>query len=275
MTFWSSPGQTFLISLFSGEIRAELSLERWRVCRHLLAGDAQLSAIVVIWTGSLIDRVDLKTAFAGDRARSRHRLRHDVVKPLEYPDPADQPVSMLRQLGQGLMFIISSTAMVRYIDEHKGKASALASMGYAVAEAVIAGLAGGVAAVGRLAPELADRRECCWSSSWCQRSCTCCAITERRHRRLRDVQTGAATKPITANAFIRRRQWTRAEVIRDPWYFYLFAPGLMSQPLMFTGFIFHQVHLVESRGWPLIAWASLFSRVRAWYRSPPSSCAAR
>ena len=26
MTFWSSPGQTFLISLFSGEIRAELAL---------------------------------------------------------------------------------------------------------------------------------------------------------------------------------------------------------------------------------------------------------
>ena len=33
----------------------------------------------------------------------------------------------------------------------------------------------------------------------------------------------------------------------------------MSQPLMFTGFIFHQVHLVESKGWPLIGWAALFS----------------
>jgi MFS family permease len=28
---------------------------------------------------------------------------------------------------------------------------------------------------------------------------------------------------------------------------------------MFTGFIFHQVHLVESKGWPLIGWAALFS----------------
>jgi len=33
----------------------------------------------------------------------------------------------------------------------------------------------------------------------------------------------------------------------------------MSQPLMFTGFIFHQVHLVESKGWSLSAWASLFA----------------
>ncbi|MEM7563729.1 MAG: MFS transporter, partial [Pseudomonadota bacterium] len=55
-----------------------------------------------------------------------------------------------------------------------------------------------------------------------------------------------------------QRQWTRNEVIRDP-YFYLFCPGLMSQPLMFTGFIFHQVHLVESKGWSLLAWAAMFS----------------
>jgi MFS family permease len=47
-------------------------------------------------------------------------------------------------------------------------------------------------------------------------------------------------------------------VVRDK-LFYLFAPGLMSQPLMFTGFIFHQVHLVESKGWSLSAWASLFA----------------
>ena len=33
----------------------------------------------------------------------------------------------------------------------------------------------------------------------------------------------------------------------------------MSQPLMFTGFIFHQVHLVETKGWSLIGWATLFS----------------
>jgi MFS family permease len=41
-------------------------------------------------------------------------------------------------------------------------------------------------------------------------------------------------------------------------FFYLLMPGLMSQPLMFTGFIFHQVHLVESKGWSLSVWASLF-----------------
>ena len=62
----------------------------------------------------------------------------------------------------------------------------------------------------------------------------------------------------TTERVYRRRQWTRSEVIRDK-LFYLFAPGLMSQPLMFTGFIFHQVHLVESKNWSLSGWASLFA----------------
>ena len=41
--------------------------------------------------------------------------------------------------------------------------------------------------------------------------------------------------------------------------FYLFMPGLMAQPLMFTGFIFHQVHLVETKGWSLALWGTLFA----------------
>ncbi|MCP4769326.1 MAG: hypothetical protein GY875_24090 [Gammaproteobacteria bacterium] len=59
MTFWSSPGQTFLISLFSGEIRAELSLSDGEFAGiYSLATLA--SAIVMIWSGALIDRIDLK-----------------------------------------------------------------------------------------------------------------------------------------------------------------------------------------------------------------------
>jgi MFS family permease len=134
MTFWSSPGQTFLISLFSGEIRAELSLSDGEFAAiYSLATLA--SAIVMIWSGALIDRMDLK------------RLSIAIVLGLAIGCGMMSfsnsiftllvSLFLLRQLGQGLMFIISSTAMVRYLDEHKGKASALASMGYAVAEAVM------------------------------------------------------------------------------------------------------------------------------------------
>jgi MFS family permease len=251
MTFWSSPGQTFLISLFSGEIRAELALSDGE-----FAGIYSLatlsSAIVVIWSGSLVDRVDLKklslTIVLGLAIGCGMMSLSDSVLTLLIS------LFVLRQLGQGLMFIISSTAMVRYLDEHKGKASALASMGYAVSEAVMPGLLVALLLwVG-------------WRQSWQIAALLLVVFMVpailyllRDHRRRHDdYLVRLASDDADSDRVYRRRQWTRAEVIRDPW-FYLFAPGLMSQPLMFTGFIFHQVHLVESRGWSLIAWASLFS----------------
>ncbi|MCP4333871.1 MAG: MFS transporter [Gammaproteobacteria bacterium] len=251
MTFWSSPGQTFLISLFSGEIRAELALSDGE-----FAGIYSLatlsSAIVVIWSGSLVDRVDLKklslTIVLGLAIGCGMMSLSDSVLTLLIS------LFVLRQLGQGLMFIISSTAMVRYLDEHKGKASALASMGYAVSEAVMPGLLVALLLwVG-------------WRQSWQIAALLLVVFMVpailyllRDHRRRHDnYQVRLASDNADSERVYRRRQWSRAEVIRDPW-FYLFAPGLMSQPLMFTGFIFHQVHLVESRGWSLIAWASLFS----------------
>jgi MFS family permease len=155
---------------------------------------------------------------------------------------------LLRQLGQGLMFIISSTAMVRYLDEHKGKASALASMG--VMPSMLVAL---LLWVG-------------WRQSWQIAGLLLVTFMVpailyllRGHSQRHETYLSHLASEATGDTRVyRKRQWTRAEVVRDR-YFYLFAPGLMSQPLMFTGFIFHQVHLVESKGWPLLGWAALFS----------------
>jgi MFS family permease len=251
MTFWSSPGQTFLISLFSGEIRAELSLSDGEFA-GIYSLATLLSAIVMIWSGSLVDRVNLKRLSIAivlglGIGCGMMSLSESILTLLI-------SLFLLRQLGQGLMFIVSSTAMVRYLDEHKGKASALASMGYAVAEAIMPSMlvalllwvgwrqswqVAGILLVGFMLPAIL----------FLLRS------HEQRHR---DYLTQISQQNDNRVRVFRRRQWTRPEVIRDR-YFYLFAPGLMSQPLMFTGFIFHQVHLVESKGWPLIGWAALFS----------------
>ena len=251
MTFWSAPGQTFLISLFSGEIRAELGLSDGGFAAiYSLATLA--SAVVMIWSGALADRVELKklsliVVCALAAGCGLISISHSIMMLLV-------SLFLLRQLGQGLMFIISSTAMVRYLDADKGKASALAGIGYAVAEAVMPGLL------------VALMLWVGWRHSWQITAvlllvCMLPAILLllRGHHRRHDsylAQLADADRDSVADP--RRRQWTRAEVVRDR-YFYLFAPGLMSQPLMFTGFIFHQVHLVESKGWPLLGWAALFS----------------
>ena len=251
MTFWSSPGQTFLISLFSGEIRAELSLSDGEFA-GIYSLATLLSAIVMIWSGSLVDRVNLKRLSIAivlglGIGCGMMSLSESILTLLI-------SLFLLRQLGQGLMFIVSSTAMVRYLDEHKGKASALASMGYAVAEAIMPSMLVVLLLwVG-------------WRQSWQVAGMLLVVFMlpailfllrshEKRHQ---DYLTQISQQNDDRVRVYRRRQWTRPEVIRDR-SFYLFAPGLMSQPLMFTGFIFHQVHLVESKGWPLIGWAALFS----------------
>lgn len=250
MTFWSSPGQTYLISLFSGEIRAELGLSDGEFA-GIYSLATLLSAIVMVWSGTLVDRIDLKkfsiTIVIGlGIGCGLMSVSVGVISLLV-------SLFFIRQLGQGLMLITSSTAMVRYLDQHKGKSSALAGMGYAVSEAVLPSILVALLLwVG-------------WRVSWQIAGIVLIVFMVpailyllRNH----DVRHEKYLSQLLAQSdqtekFYRQRQWTRSEVVRDK-LFYLFAPGLMSQPLMFTGFIFHQVHLVESKNWSLSSWASLF-----------------
>ena len=250
MTFWSSPGQTFLISLFSGEIRAELGLSDGEFAAiYSLATLA--SAIVMVWSGTLVDRLNLKKfsiaiVIGLGIGCGLMSVSMGVLSLLV-------SLFLIRQLGQGLMFIVSATAMVRYLDEHKGKSSALAGMGYAVSEAVMPSILVALLLwVG-------------WRSSWLIAGAVLILFMVpailyllRNHDQRHGKYLEDLLQPHDSNKRIyQRRQWTRSEVLRDK-MFYLFAPGLMSQPLMFTGFIFHQVHLVESKNWSLSGWASLF-----------------
>ena len=250
MTFWSSPGQTFLISLFSGEIRAELNLSDGEFA-GIYSLATLVSAAVIVWSGSLVDHVDLRKFSilvviglglgCGIMSISTGVLSLFIG------------LFIIRQLGQGLMFITSGAAMVRYLDKNKGKSTALAGMGYAVSEAVMPSILVALLLwVG-------------WRSSWLISGIALILFMvpailyllrhhDQRHEKYLNRLLQQASQP---EQDYRQRQWTRSEVLHDK-LFYLFAPGLMSQPLMFTGFIFHQVHLVESKNWSLTAWASLF-----------------
>ena len=53
------------------------------------------------------------------------------------------------------------------------------------------------------------------------------------------------------------RDWTRAEVLRDP-LFYLTMMGFMAPGFIVTVIFFHQVYLVDLRGWSLGIFASAF-----------------
>ena len=68
------------------------------------------------------------------------------------------------------------------------------------------------------------------------------------------------TAPATDAAHLTRlrRQWTRSEVLRDR-RFYMAMPACLAPSFFFTGFFFHQVHLVAAKGWELSWWGSWFA----------------
>lgn len=249
MAFGSSLGQTYFIGLFSGEIRLDLGLSHGAF-GGIYSAATLTSALLLLWTGSLIDRIDLRRytyiVTAGLALACGLMAGSNGIAMLFLA------VLALRHLGQGLMSMAGATTMVRYLDHHRGKANALSGIGYSLSEAVLPTLV--IATLGLMT----------WRSSWllwgallllCLPLLT--SILLRGHaRRHEDYLSGLANHSGQTLGGARK-QWTRSEVIRDT-AFYLFLPALLAQPLLFTGFMFHQVHLVDAKAWDLTDWGGLY-----------------
>jgi len=171
---------------------------------------------------------------------------------------------LLRQLGQGLMMLIASTAMLRYLPEMRGKAAALSSLGYIVAEAILPIAVVAISAFfdwrqTLMAIALALCVSVFFGIPFLLRDYKVKhAEFLRRHHVPDDNQDSSSAEGAHVAASKVQRQWTRTEVLRDA-RFYLLLPALLAQSLLFTGFIFHQGFIVEAKGWSWQWWVSLFS----------------
>ncbi|MEP5764246.1 MAG: MFS transporter [Halieaceae bacterium] len=252
MTFSSSLGQTYFIALFSGEIRGDLGLSHGEFgAVYSLATLA--SAVILLWSGSLVDRMDLRRFSylvilglgigCGLLASSTNVLMLFLA------------ILVLRHLGQGLMSMAGATAMVRYLDHHKGKANALSGIGYSASEAILPSIV------------VAMLLWFSWREAWWLWAAILVLglpllvryLLGDQRQRHQDYLSMLAQQSADAGTGAQvQHQWTRGEVIRDP-LFYLFMPALLAQPMLFTGFMFHQVHLVEAKGWSLVVWGSLYT----------------
>ena len=247
--FCSSPGQTYFISLFGGEIRSALDLSHGQF-GSIYSAATLLSAFLLLRTGSLIDRfplhkvaicVSVSLALGGVLLSQSYNVFMLFIA-----------VLLLRHFGQGLTSMTASTTMMRHLSEHKAKANALSTMGYSASEAIMPSII-------FLLITLVS-----WRTSWLfigvglviiVPCLSLLLLSSSRYKSAASIQT---SNPDDATpVFGDQRQWTRSEVIRDP-FFYLYIPGLMSNSMLYTGFMFHQIHLVESKGWALSSWAGLY-----------------
>lgn len=237
MTFASSVGQTFFIGAFGPAVRAEFGLSHTSWGGIYMAGTL-LSAAVLPWTGGLIDRFAMRLYTT--LVCAALVLAAAFMAAVPSAGFLVVAIFLLRQTGQGLASHTGTTAMARYFHADRGKAVALASMGYALGETILPVLAVlSIAAIG-------------WRASYggaafilavCLLPLTWWLLRnhEARHEahlaQIAQQGTGAGSG-----------SWSRAQVLRDG-RFYLLLPAVLAPSFVGTALFFHHLELAELKGW--------------------------
>ncbi len=244
MCFASSPGQTFFISLFGGEVRAAFALSHGEF-GSIYSAATLASGAMLIGLGRLVDRMPLAAfSCAALVALAGMCL---LMGRLESAVALLAALFGLRLFGQGLASHAAITAMGRYFEAERGRAIGIASLGHTAGEALFPALVvGALAIVG-------------WRTIWTGAGLVLLVATPLilvllRGQRARDHALDAR-RVATAEG---SRDWTLREALRDPGL-WLRLPAVLAPAFAFTGIIFHQVHLAASKGWPLSLMAGSFT----------------
>ncbi len=242
LTFFSSFGQTFFISLSAGDIRAEYDLSHGDF--GLLYMLATLgSALTLPWMGKVLDHftpahvtlmiVPMLALGALGMAFSTHIVALIMT------------IYLLRLFGQAMMTQNALTATARWFTANRGKALSFVTLGHNVGEAVFPFMF--VIVVTMIG----------WRNSWVAAAIILVLfalpvifvlVSKDRERQASDPEP-----KVTA-----ARNWTRGDVMRDS-LFWLMILGILAPPFIGTTIFFHQIYLVELRGWSLPVFASAFT----------------
>ena len=245
LIFSSSIGQTFFISLFSGEIRSEFNLSHGMF--GILYSVATLtSAIFFLWLGKFTDQFNLIVlglitlvllsgfSFLISSAESLLILFLSLLG--------------LRLFGQSMISHIAVTAMARWFLKKKGRALSIALMGHPIGEALL--------------PSIVTffLFQFTWREIWIGVG-TCIIIIFLplvywlgRYLKLQRLDLPNSLPETKKKLNV---SWNRSQVLKDL-RFYQIIPGLLASPFMVTGVFFHQIHLIESKSWSMKLLASSY-----------------
>lgn len=242
MSFLSSFGQTYFISIFGGEIRAEYGLTNgdWGLIYMIGTG---ASAVVMVFAGGLADRFRVRSL--GIIAVTLLALSCLAMSFNSSAWLLVLVIFALRFTGQGMISHVSVVAMARWFVAARGRALAVAAMGFMLGEATLP-------LIMVWLKSLTD-----WRFLWLGAALFCIATIPILLRLLRLERTPQSTISDDQPTGLYGKHWTRAEVLRNP-VFWAMAPAVMSFSGFGTAFWFHQVHFAEVKGFSHLALVSVF-----------------
>lgn len=241
ISFLSSFGLTYYLAPFAGEIRAEYGLSHgeWAM---LYGAATTLAAVAMVWAGMVLDR-----------------LRVRVVAPVALLALAGASVLMavnqalwslglilflLRFFGQGMSVQAAGVAMSRWFVGNRGRALAIAALGFTIGEIVLP-LA--FTAAKAVVP---------WRWLFVAGAGVILLFLPLLWRLLRLERTPQSLSSGEDSAGMGGRHWTRGEALRHG-LFWCVMPGLIAPSMFITVIFFHQVHLAEVKGWSHLAFLAV------------------
>jgi len=244
LAFLSGPGQTHFIGVFGPSIQSEFGLNT-ATWGQLYMVATLISAAVITWSGSLIDRFKLSSfASIAIICLALACLLMSLI-------PTNWwwlvlVIFCLRQFGQGLASHSSQTAMVRAFRFQRGKALALTAIGFTLGEAVLPVLA-------LTSIEANGWRETFSITAWLLLASVPIAWwlirqfdqTANQQNQV-DIQQAEQTQEST------QYQYQRSEVLQDK-RFYLLIPTMMAPSLIITALFFFPGEMANAKGWSVQA----------------------
>lgn len=242
LTFLSSFGQTFFISVFAGEIRATFDLTHGQWGGIYTLGTT-MAALVMVWAGGLTDvfrvrqlgpwvLVGLALACLAMALNRTASLLVIVV-------------FLLRLFGQSMATHIALVAMARWFEATRGRALSIVSIGYTVGEAILP------------LTFVALMAHVDWHSLWLMVAIVTLASVPILLWLLRQERTPKSHAETSVSTGMNGRHWTRAQVLTHP-LFWCLVPALLGPSAFITTFFFHQVHLAEVKSWSHMTLVGLF-----------------
>ena len=229
LTFLSSLGQTYFISLFAGEIREvfQISHGQWG---GIYAVGTTASAAVMVWAGGLTDHFRVRSLGAVILVMLGFSCLFMAFNPVWWLLPL--VIFCLRFTGQGMTSHIAVVAMSRWFIATRGKALSVATLGFAVGEA----------ALPLLFVALLVSYD--WHLLWAAAAILVVCGVPILLMLLRQERTPQSMAQSDQSLGMYATHWTRNQTLRHPLFWFM-VPALLGPAAFGTAFFFHQVHFAE------------------------------
>ncbi|MDA8853106.1 MFS transporter [Amylibacter sp.] len=242
LTFMSSFGQTYFISIFSGEIRNTFNLSHgdW----GLIYGFGTFaSAIVMIWAGGLTDIMRVRKLGPMVLCALSTSCLFMAFNPVVALLPV--VIFCLRLTGQGMSTHIAAVAMSRWFVNNRGKALSISNLGFSFGEALIPLFL--VSALIYFS----------WQKIWIIAALITLLSIPILIWLLRQERSPQSIDAEDQSWGMNKLHWTRKKTISHPLFWFM-MPAVIGQSAFNTAFFFQQVHFSEIKGWEHLSLVSMF-----------------